>query len=166
MVVCLFCPFYYIWWIYIYASHSIYFISGTADPKLKDCKVIFVIGKYWSDNHFSRRKRDISKSLQYFQHGYIVWLSYSKFSCLFFCCKGIRLTPSQPCYQLKTTDKRAKSDTLTHFCLLFALAFKKIFNKTYSIESRCVIGPKNTLFAGASVHLSARKFYRLGQWRG
>ena len=33
-------------YIYIYASHSIYFISGTADPKLKDCKVIFVIGKY------------------------------------------------------------------------------------------------------------------------
>ena len=26
-----------------------------------------------------------------------------------------------------------------------------------------VIGPENMLFAGASVHLSAQKFYRLGQ---
>ena len=26
-----------------------------------------------------------------------------------------------------------------------------------------VIGPENILFAGASVHLSARKLYRLGQ---
>ena len=29
--------------------------------------------------------------------------------------------------------------------------------------SRCVIGLKDILFAGAFVHLSARKFYRLGQ---
>ena len=29
-----------------------------------------------------------------------------------------------------------------------------------------VIGPENILFAGTSLHLSARKFYRLGQWRG
>ena len=26
-----------------------------------------------------------------------------------------------------------------------------------------VIGPENILYAGASVHLSAREFYRLGQ---
>ena len=38
--------------------------------------------------------------------------------------------------------------------------------KTHSIESRCVIGPENTLFAGVCMHLSARKFYRLGHWRG
>ena len=38
--------------------------------------------------------------------------------------------------------------------------------KTHSIKSRCVIGPKYILFAGASVHLSAQKFYMLGQWRG
>ena len=31
---------------------------------------------------------------------------------------------------------------------------EKIFIKTYSIESRCVIGPENILFAGAFVHLS------------
>ena len=29
-----------------------------------------------------------------------------------------------------------------------------------------VIGQENLLFAGVSVHLSAQKFYRLGQWRG
>ena len=33
----------------------------------------------------------------------------------------------------------------------------------HSIESRCVIGAENILFAGASVYFSARKFYRLGQ---
>jgi len=37
--------------------------------------------------------------------------------------------------------------------------------KTYSTESRCVIGTGNKLFAGASVHLWARTFYRPGQWR-
>ena len=30
-------------------------------------------------------------------------------------------------------------------------------------ESRWVTGPENILFAGAFVHLSAWKFYRLGQ---
>ena len=29
-----------------------------------------------------------------------------------------------------------------------------------------VIGPDNILFAGASMHVSVRKMYRLGQWRG
>ena len=43
----------------------------------------------------------------------------------------------------------------------FALACQRIFIKTGSIENRCVIGPETILFAGASVHLSARKFYRL-----
>ena len=44
----------------------------------------------------------------------------------------------------------------------FSQGCEKIFIKTYSIENRCVIGPENTLFAGASVHLSPRKFYGLG----
>jgi len=35
--------------------------------------------------------------------------------------------------------------------------------KTENIESRCVIGPENILFVGASVHLSARMFYRVWQ---
>ena len=37
-----------------------------------------------------------------------------------------------------------------------------LFIKTHSTESRCAIGPGNVLFADGSVHLSARKFYRLG----
>ena len=36
-----------------------------------------------------------------------------------------------------------------------------IIIKTHSIASRCVIGPENILFAGTSLHLKARKFYRL-----
>ena len=35
--------------------------------------------------------------------------------------------------------------------------------KIHSTENRCIIGPENIIFAGASVHLSARKFDRLGQ---
>ena len=35
--------------------------------------------------------------------------------------------------------------------------------KTHTALKVDVIGPENTLFAGASVHLSARKFDRLGQ---
>ena len=50
--------------------------------------------------------------------------------------------------------------------LFFALARERIFIKTYSVYRRCVTGPANVLFAGASVHLSARKSYRLGPWRG
>ena len=46
------------------------------------------------------------------------------------------------------------------------MACERIFIKTHSVENRCVIGPENRLFAGASVHLSARRFYRLGQGRG
>ena len=56
----------------------------------------------------------------------------------------------------------------------FALAGERIFIKTFSIESRCVIGPENILFAGVigpenilfageSLDLSARKSYKLGQ---
>ena len=55
-----------------------------------------------------------------------------------------------------------KCETLKPVCFFFALACERIFIETYSIESRCVIGPENTLFAGASVHLSARALYRLG----
>ena len=38
---------------------------------------------------------------------------------------------------------------------------ERIFIKTHGLESRCVIGQENILFAGVSVHLSARKLYRL-----
>ena len=50
----------------------------------------------------------------------------------------------------------------------FLHGINAVFNpfKMHSIKSRCAIGPENILFAGVSVHLLARKFYRLGQWRG
>ena len=86
-----------------------------------------------------------------------------------------------PWCHLKTTNKSAKFQTLKSFSLLsFAQASERIFLKTHSIESRCDIEPENILFenilfenilfenilfASASLHLSARKFYRLGQWR-
>ena len=69
---------------------------------------------------------------------------------------------------------------LNLFVVFFALACQRIFTKTDIIESSCVIGSENLLFASenllfasenllfasASVHLSARKLYRLGRWRG
>ena len=48
----------------------------------------------------------------------------------------------------------------------FALACERNFMTTHSIECRCVTGAEDILFAGASVHLSARELYRPGQWRG
>ena len=36
----------------------------------------------------------------------------------------------------------------------------------FSTEISSVIGPENTLFTGVCVHISARKWYVLGQWRG
>ena len=72
---------------------------------------------------------------------------------------------------LKTTSKSSKSETIKPFLssVFFALACERISikkqekKKKHSIEGRCVIGPENILFAGASVHLSAQTFYRLGQ---
>ena len=52
------------------------------------------------------------------------------------------------------------------FLFFFALAYEKIFIKTHSTENIFVIRPETILFWGASVHLSARRFFRLGQWRG
>ena len=50
----------------------------------------------------------------------------------------------------------------TFLSSFFALAREKSFIKMHRTERRCVTGPENTLFAGASVQLSARKYYRLG----
>ena len=56
------------------------------------------------------------------------------------------LTPSLPGrHGGKTTNKRAKFETLQPFCLLFPTA---IFIKMLSTQSRCVIGQGNILFAG------------------
>ena len=64
---------------------------------------------------------------------------------------------------LGTTNKNAKLEILKPFVFFFAPACDTILIKTHSIESRCVIGPGNTPFAGAYVHLPDRNFYRLGQ---
>ena len=59
-------------------------------------------------------------------------------------------------------------ETLNPSCLLFCTGMwlfceRILMKKMHSTESRCVTGPENTLFAGASVQLSAQKFYKLGQ---
>ena len=65
---------------------------------------------------------------------------------------------------LKKENKSADFETLLRlFVFLFAQACEKIFIKTQCFESRRAIGPENILFAGASVHLSARKVDRLEQ---
>ena len=43
---------------------------------------------------------------------------------------------------------------------------KGFFIKTHSIQSRCVIGPENILFAGACVHFSALGILRSGSVKG
>ena len=48
------------------------------------------------------------------------------------------------------------------FVFSFALACERIFIKPHSAESRCVTGPENILFAGASLQHSARKCHRMG----
>ena len=63
-----------------------------------------------------------------------------------------------------SVDVKHQVDLLTLlFVFFFALACERIFIKTRTIGSRCVIGQENVLFTGASVHLSTRTFYRLGQ---
>ena len=43
-----------------------------------------------------------------------------------------------------------------------SLPCERIFIKTHGIESRSVIGPQNTMFAGTFVHFSAWNFSRWG----
>ena len=71
------------------------------------------------------------------------------------------LTPSLLCCHMKTTNKSAKFKPVSLCVFFFALACERIFIKTHSIES--VKGPENILFVGSSLHLSARKLYRLEQ---
>ena len=63
----------------------------------------------------------------------------------------------------KQITKERNLKPLSFFVFCFALACERVLIETIASESRCVIGPENILFAGASVHLSARKFYRPGQ---
>ena len=78
--------------------------------------------------------------------------------------RGLLLTPSLPRCHLKTTNKSAKSETLQPFlCGFFTLVCKRFFIRTHTIKCRCATGLENVLFAGASVRLSAQKFYSLRQ---
>ena len=69
------------------------------------------------------------------------------------------------------TSKSAKFETLKLFLSSLShwhvkgFSSKRIILKVEAIgpENIDAIGPENILFAGASVYLSARKFYRLGQ---
>ena len=78
------------------------------------------------------------------------------------CITKDRLTPSLPWCYLKMTVQNCKPFIFFFFVLVCA----RIFIKMHSIERRHVMGPENLLFTGGSVHLSARKLYRLGQWSG
>ena len=70
------------------------------------------------------------------------------------------LTPSLPRRYLKKTNTSAKFESLQPFCFLFShWHVKGSSSKRIALKGdNYVIGPKNILFAGASVHLSARKF--------
>ena len=95
---------------------------------------------------------------------------WSHFSCIYLgmtfyldvcCC--CNLTLSLPWCHLKPTNKNVRSETHQPFFFCFTVACERIFIKLHSIEGRCAIRRENTLFAGTSIHLSAQKFYRLGQ---
>ena len=57
----------------------------------------------------------------------------------------------------------AKFETLKLFCLLFSHCYVKQFSSKRIAFEIDVIRPENILFAGVSVHPSARNFYRLEQ---
>ena len=76
------------------------------------------------------------------------------------------LTPSLPWCYLKTTNKCAQFETLKLFLSYFLHFHVKGFSSKHIALNRDVTGAENVLSAGASVHLSAWKLYRRGQWRG
>ena len=78
----------------------------------------------------------------------------------------MRLTPSLPSRRLKTTNNSAKFEILKPSCLLFSHWRLKGFSSVHIVLKITVTGPENLLFAGASVRLTALKFYRLWQWMG
>ena len=95
---------------------------------------------------------------------------HEDFSTLAQLCQFISLLSLDPFTAMVSFEKRSikvrNLIPLRLFVLFLALACERIFIKTRSIENRCVTGPENILFAGASVYLSARKFDRLGQGMG
>ena len=69
-------------------------------------------------------------------------------------------------YRVQTIDSET-NETYTNSALLSSVSHWHVkgFSPKHIAVKVDAIGPENTLFAGVSVHLSARKFYRLGQLR-
>ena len=67
------------------------------------------------------------------------------------------LTPSLPWCHLKTTNNRAKIETLSVF--FFAPACETIFIKTHSTKSRCVIGLNIYCLQAAAVEGLKRSWF-------
>ena len=66
---------------------------------------------------------------------------------------------------LENEQQSAKFETLNDLSLLYSFLHwhaKEFLSKCIALKV-AVTGPENIQFAGASVHLSAGKFYRLGQ---
>ena len=91
------------------------------------------------------------------------------------------LTLSLPCLTHRHSKKdQSKCQTWNHECSPHprptshptphphAWTRERTSIKTHSIESRFVIGPSNnyTVWRLVCMHFSARRFYRLGQWKG
>ena len=66
---------------------------------------------------------------------------------------------------LEMGSENAKFETLKHFFFSLACERKGLSPKRIALNLDA-IGPENILFAGASLLLSARTFYTLGQRRG
>ena len=73
------------------------------------------------------------------------------------------LTPSLPWCHLKMTTKSVKFESFKTFCFYFSHRHVKGLSSQRVALKVDVIGPENIQFAGMSLHLSAQKFYRLGQ---
>ena len=74
------------------------------------------------------------------------------------------LTPSLPWCHLKDLRKVHSLKPFSLFVFALGPARERIFIQMHSAESRCAVGPENTLFAGVCRHLWARTSYRLGQY--
>ena len=88
-----------------------------------------------------------------------------------YCCLSLSLelvfylflfNPFTATMSLEMGSENAKFETLKHFFFSLASERKGLSPKRIALNLDA-IGPENILFAGASVHLSARKFYILGQ---
>ena len=71
------------------------------------------------------------------------------------------LTFSLPWFHSKTTNKGAKFETLNCFCLYFSHCHVKGLPSKHVALKVDARGAENILFPGASMHPSARTFYRL-----